>query len=154
MDFDQDVPAADKLDNGLINATDPDLKKFKSHGGKLIMYHGWADALIPSENSIDYYESVTKAMGGAERTTDFLRLFMAPGMGHCFGGDGPSSFDSLTALEQWVENGKAPEEIVASHLTNGKPDRTRPLCVYPKVAKYKGAGSTDDAANFSCVVPN
>jgi feruloyl esterase len=71
-----------------------------------------------------------------------------------FGGDGPSSFDSLGALEQWVEKGKAPEEIIASHLTNGKVDRTRPLCVYPKVAKYKGSGSTDDAMNFSCVSPN
>ena len=150
MDFDKGVPQADVFDHGTISAIDPDLAKFKAHGGKLIMYHGWADALIAPQNSINYYSSVETAMGGTGKTNDFLRLFMAPGMGHCFGGDGPSSFDALRALETWVEQGKAPEEIVASHITNGQVDRTRPLCVYPKVAKYKGTGSSDDAANFSC----
>ena len=153
MDFDQDVPAADKLDHGTINAIDPDLRRFKGRGGKLIMYHGWTDALIPSQNSVNYYESVVKTMGGAT-TTDFFRLFMVPGMDHCFGGEGPNRFDALQALEHWVEDGQAPDVIVASHSTAGKEDRTRPLCVYPKVAKYQGRGSIDEAANFACSDPN
>ena len=153
MNFDKDVPAADKLDNGTINAMDPDLRKFKAHGGKLIMFHGWADALIAPENSVNYYESVVRKMGGAGKTEDFLRLFMVPGMGHCGGGEGPCNFDALGPLVQWVEHGKAPESILASHSTGGKVDRTRPLCVYPRVAVYKGTGSTDDAANFTCAMP-
>jgi feruloyl esterase len=154
MDFDQDVPAADKLDHGTINAIDPDLSGFKAHNGKLIMYHGWTDALIPSQNSINYYESVVKAMGGAKKTTDFLRLFMVPGMDHCFGGEGPNHFDSLAALEHWVEDGQAPDVLIASHLTARKEDRTRPLCVYPKVAKYTGHGSINEAKNFFCTDPH
>jgi len=155
MDFDKDVPEADALDHGTINAIDPDLRKFKAHGGKLIMYHGWADSLIMPENSVSYYESVLKTIGGPAQTEDFFRLFMAPGMGHCFGGEGPSGFDALQSLERWVEDGKAPDSIVASHMAGpGKVDRTRPLCVYPRVAKYKGEGSIDQAENFSCSMPN
>ena len=154
LDFDKEVAEADQLDHGTINATNPDLSKFKAHGGKLIMYHGWADALIVPENSINYYESVVKVMGGARKTEDFFRLFMVPGMGHCGGGEGPCNFDALSALEKWVENGKAPNEIIASHLTEGHVDRTRPLCVYPRVARYKGTGSTDNAANFTCSLPH
>ena len=154
MDFNKEVAEADKLDRGIINATNPDLSKFKAHGGKLIMYHGWADALIVPENSINYYQSVVEAMGGARKTEDFFRLFMVPGMGHCGGGEGPCNFDALSALEQWVENGKPPDRIVASHSTAGRVDRTRPLCAYPRVAKYKGSGSTDDAANFTCAMPD
>jgi feruloyl esterase len=75
---------------------------------------------------------------------------MAPGMAHCGGGEGPNQFDMVSALGQWVEKGKAPEQILATHVTNGQPDRTRPLCPYPKVAQYKGSGSIDDAANFVC----
>ena len=78
------------------------------------------------------------------------RLFMAPGMAHCGGGEGPNTFDMVSALEQWVEHGKAPDRIIASHSTNGVVDRTRPLCPYPQVAVYKGTGSTDEAANFEC----
>ena len=154
MDFNKEVAEADKLDRGIINATNPDLSRFKAHGGKLIMYHGWADALIVPENSINYYQSVVEAMGGARKTEDFFRLFMVPGMGHCGGGEGPCNFDALSALEQWVENGKPPDRIVASHSTAGRVDRTRPLCAYPRVAKYKGSGSTDDAANFTCAMPD
>jgi feruloyl esterase len=153
LDFDKEVTLADKVDNGTINAINPDLRKFKAHGGKLIMYHGWDDALIPPQNSIDYYNRVLKVMSGPEKTTQFFRLFMVPGMGHCFGGEGTSNFDALRALEQWVEQGKAPDTILASHATMGKTDRTRPLCVYPEAAKYKGSGSTDDAVNFSCSQP-
>ena len=88
-----------------------------------------------------------------QRTNDFFRLFMVPGMQHCSGGPGPSNFDMLTALENWVENGVAPTRVIASHITNGTVDRTRPLCVYPRVAVYTGAGSTNDAANFQCALP-
>ena len=151
LNFDADVALAEKLDNGLVGATDPDLRKFMSHGGKLIQYHGWNDQLIAPRNSINYYSSVIKTMGGSAEKA--YRLFMAPGMNHCRGGDGPNSFDMVTALEQWVEKGKAPDQVIASHITAGKVDRTRPLCPYPQVAKYKGSGSPDDAANFTCALP-
>ena len=90
-------------------------------------------------------------MGGLEKTREFYRFFLAPGMGHCGGGPGPNQFDHLTALEQWVEKGVAPDKMIATHSTGGKVDRTRPLCLYPQVARWKGTGSTDDAANFACV---
>jgi feruloyl esterase len=132
-----------------MNAIDPDLAAFKARGGKLVMYHGWNDQLIQPGNSIDYYTSVGRAMGARE-ADDVLRLFMAPGMQHCAGGVGPNTFDALGALEAWVERDTKPARIVASHTTNGVVDRTRPLCPYPQVARYTGAGSIDDAANFTC----
>jgi len=154
LDFDRDVALADKLDNGLITATDPNLKEFFAKGGKLLMYHGWNDSLIAPQNSINYYNSVAGAMGGSDKVQDSIRLFMAPGMEHCGGGDGPSDFDTISPFELWVEKGKAPDRIIAAHPAAGtasaKPDRTRPLCPYPQVAKYKGSGSTDDASNFVC----
>ena len=91
-----------------------------------------------------------EALGGADKVHGSYRLFMAPGMGHCGGGEGPNTFDMVTALEQWVEQGKAPDRVIASHSTAGKVDRTRPLCPYPQVAAYTGTGSTDEAANFVC----
>ena len=149
MDFDKDVTALDAKYAAMFNAVNPDLSAFKGRGGKLIMYHGWNDQLIQPGNSIDYYTSVAKKMGATE-TDDFMRLFMAPGMLHCAGGVGPNTFDAVTALEQWVEHGKKPSELIASHMTNGVVDRTRPLCPYPQLAVYKGSGSIDDAANFVC----
>ena len=151
IDFDKDVPLADTLDGGAIAATSTDLGAFKARGGKLISYHGWTDALIVPRSTINYYEKVAAASGGLEKTRDFFRLFMAPGMDHCAGGEGPSRFDAIAALEDWVERGKAPDVLVASHRNGGGTDRTRPLCAYPKRAKWKGTGSTDDAANFACV---
>ena len=142
---DTDTARADKNDNGLIDAIDPNLKPFFSHKGKLIMYHGWNDPLIAPGNSVNYYKAATGS--------DSIRLFMVPGMGHCGGGEGPNTFDMVTALEQWVEQGHAPEQIIASHSQNGTVDRTRPLCPYPQVARYKGSGSIDEAANFSCAAP-
>ena len=154
FDAGQDVALAAKLDRGdVLKAVDPDLRKFVSHGGKLILYHGWSDNLIAPLNSVQYFESVTAKLGGPEKTGESVRLFMAPGMSHCGGGDGPNSFDMLTPLEQWVEQGKAPESVVAAHRSSGRVDRTRPWCPYPQVAQYKGSGSTDDAANFVCVRP-
>ena len=148
LNFDADMDAVAKAEGGLIDARTTDLKKFVARGGKLIQYHGWADPQIPSGSSTSYYEEVLKAMGPTVRNN--YRLFMVPGMNHCGGGDGPASFDMLTALEQWVEQRKAPDTIPAAHLTNGQPDRTRILCPYPQVATYKGSGSPNEAANFAC----
>ena len=151
FDFDQQLALADKIDNGSLTAIETNLKPFLAHGGKLLLYHGWNDQLIPPQNSIDYYNSVVADLGAA-KIQDSVRLFMAPGMNHCAGGDGPSVFKPIGILEDWVENGKAPDRIVASHVSAGKVDRTRPWCPYPQVAQYKGNGSTDDAANFVCGV--
>jgi feruloyl esterase len=107
---------------------------------------------VTPSDTFAYYESVVKAMGGIDATRSFYRFFPVPGMAHCGGGVGPNTFDALAALEDWVEKGTAPDSILASHATNGQVDRTRPLCAYPAVAHYNGAGSVDDAANFSCVV--
>jgi feruloyl esterase len=150
LNFDSDMALVDKIENGQINAMDPNLKGFFDRGGKMIQYHGWADQQIPSGSSVEYYQSVLDKMGGLSKVKSNYRLFMVPGMGHCGGGDGPSTFDMLAALEQWVEKGTAPDSIPAAHLTNGKPDRTRILCPYPQVASYKGTGDTNDAANFVC----
>jgi feruloyl esterase len=152
LNFDGDVTRAMQRDNGVLSATNPDLRPFFARGGKLITYHGWTDQQVMPENSINYYNSVVAAVG--EPTVDkSYRLFLAPGMNHCSGGDGPNKFDMLGALEAWREGGKAPTAVIASHATDGTVDRTRPLCPYPEVAKYKGAGSTDEAANFVCVKP-
>lgn len=152
FDFDGDVARADRLDNGTLNAIDPDLRPFTEAGGKLILYHGWNDVLITPYNTIDYYKSVVETLGAAE-TESSVRLFMAPGMNHCGGGSGPSQVDWLGELERWVEDGAAPDRIVASRMREGEVVRTRPLCPYPQVSRYKGTGSIDDAANFECVAP-
>jgi feruloyl esterase len=136
-----------------LDSTAPDLSAFKKRGGKLIAYHGWLDQNIAPRNSISYYESVLATMGGERETQSFYRLFMVPGMGHCGGGPGASVFDVLAALERWVEDGQAPDRVAAAHVSNGKVDRTRPLCAYPRIARYQGKGSTDDAASFECQLP-
>jgi feruloyl esterase len=151
LNFSSDVTKALDRDGGVLSATNPDLRPFFAHGGKLIHYHGWTDQQVMPRNSVHYYESAAAASG--KTTADSYRLFMAPGMNHCRGGDGPNTFDMLTALEQWREHERAPDAILASHSIDGKVDRTRPLCPYPQVSRYKGAGSTDDAVNFSCVAP-
>jgi feruloyl esterase len=145
FDFDKDVTLADDKVGAIVNQINPDLSAFKQHGGKLLQYHGWNDAAISPLNSVNYFTSVQSKMGD---TQAFYRLFMVPGMEHCTGGPGPNRFDKMAAITQWVEDGKAPDQILAS-----KPGRTRPLCPYPKVAKYKGTGSTDDASNFTCAGP-
>jgi feruloyl esterase len=152
FDFNRDVAKAEQVIGLLMNSIDPNLKPFFDHGGKLLMYHGWADPGIPPRNSVNYYNSVVDKMGKS-KTADSIKLFMVPGMGHCQGGDGTDTFDKVGVLDQWVEKGKAPDQILASHRKNGVADKTRPLCPYPQVAKYKGAGSTDEAANFVCKAP-
>ncbi len=150
FDLDRDVAEVDKK-FGHLNAIDPDLHAFKARGGKLLMYHGWNDTAISPINSINYYSSVLAKMGPGQ--DNWLRLYMVPGMGHCRGGVGPNQFNALAALERWKESGVAPDQILAGHVTNNNLDMTRPLCPYPQVARYKGVGSTNDAANFSCVAP-
>ncbi len=148
FNLDSDVALADKIDGGTINADDPNIRAFLAHGGKLLMYHGWADPGVPPLASVNYYKTAVDTSGGEARTSDSIRLFMVPGMGHCGGGEGPNKFDMMSAITNWRENGHAPERIVAS-----REGRTRPLCAYPQVAKYKGSGSIDDADNFVCAAP-
>ena len=112
-----------------------------------------ASVAEPSANATQYYRRVVDAVGDADTVHDHYRLFMAPGMGHCGGGAGPSQFDMVTALEAWVERGEAPDSILASRVRDGAVDRTRPLCPYPQQAVYTGSGSTDDAGNFVCRAP-
>jgi feruloyl esterase len=154
LDLDKDVARADEYDHGTINAIDPNLEPFFRRGGKLLMYHGWSDPGIPPANSINYYRSVAAALGGVDKISDSLRLFMAPGMVHCgmSGSDGANVFDTVAALEKWVEQKQSPERIVASHRTGGSVDRTHPLCPYPQVAVYV-AGDTTAAASFVCKSP-
>jgi feruloyl esterase len=153
LNFDEDMAKVAAIEQGRINVLTPDLSKFGARGGKLIHYHGWADQQIPAASSTRYFQSVESKQGGRAAFNDYYRMFMVPGMGHCSGGPGTTSFDMLASLEQWVEQGKAPNSIPASKVANGQVVRTRPLCPYPQVARYSGQGSTDEAANFSCAAP-
>ncbi len=149
FDFDRDVRYADNT-LGFVSAISPDLSRFQRAGGKLLIYQGWADPVVPPEDTIRYFEELERSMGGLTRTATFARLFMVPGMGHCKGGPGPDTFDPVDAVSDWVENGHAPDRIVATHSTNKVVDRSRPLCSYPRQAVWTGRGSTDDARNFAC----
>jgi feruloyl esterase len=150
FDLAKDIGKADQTIAKTWDSTEPNLGPFFAHGGKLLMYHGWADPGIPPRNSVNYYTSVVEKTGDADKAANSIRLFMVPGMGHCRGGDGTDTFDPVSALDDWVIRSKAPDQIAASRVRNGKTDRTRPLCPYPQSAHYNGTGSTDDAANFSC----
>lgn len=178
MDFSRDVHAADNKTEWILNSYNPDLRSFRDHGGKLIQYHGWGDAAIAPQDSIDFYQTVTQFFArypdprsaNSADVPSFYRLFMVPGMGHCSGGPGPASFgnddteleagspfdadhDLLPALDRWVTDGIAPQKIIGTgRSTGGGGGRmTRPLCPYPQVARYKGQGDTNEAENFECV---
>jgi hypothetical protein len=162
--------AAEEKTAQALNATDPDLRRFQARGGKLILYHGWNDAAIPPSGTIEYYKSVIATMGSPVAES-FVRLYMVPGMQHCTSGPGPNSFGQLglttakgseygmyDALEQWVEKSAAPAEVIATKYIGDDSAKgvqiTRPLCPYPQTAKYKGAGDTNDSANFVCASPS
>ena len=132
-----------------IDATIPDLTAVKMRGAKIVHYHGWADPGVSAKMSVNYYEAAMQAMGEKE-TKDFYRFFPVPGMFHCGGGPGCGNVDWLSAAVDWVEHGKAPEMLIGGHVEGGKTTRTRPICMYPTQAVYKGSGSIDEAANFSC----
>jgi feruloyl esterase len=150
LDFDSDLKTARDMDGGVLSATDPDLGAFVARGGKLFLWHGWNDTLITPRGTIDYYDEIVMKMG-ADRVRDSMRLFMMPGVLHCSGGDGPDRIDHLAVLEQWVEKGEAPDRVVARRSLEGGGELTRPLCPHPQRARYRGTGSTDDAASFDCV---
>jgi feruloyl esterase len=154
FDVDRDMAKTEEVlkDLSLAGVDPSSLRRFIDGGGKLLTYHGWADQSIAPMASVNFFKQ-TSAVLGAEKAESSLRLFMVPGMGHCAGGDGPNTFDMVAPLEQWVENGLPPSRVVASHSTNGKVDRTRPLCAYPTVARHIGTGSTDEAENFVCRLP-
>ena len=150
--FDRDAPRAEAQDANTLNALNPDLRAFFRRGGKLIQYHGWSDPQISPGVSPQYYEAVVKRLGSLKAVQQSHRLFMVPGMAHCSGGDGADRFDMLTALENWVEQGRAPDEIPAHREREGRIDRTRVLCAYPAVPRYE-SGDPDDAKSFRCVMP-
>lgn len=164
FDWDRDIDTVKARIGTTVDATDPDLRAFQRHGGKLILYHGLADPIGNAYDTIHYYEAVQRTVPD---TPDFARLFLAPGMGHCRGGIGPNAFDAIGALEDWVERGQAPARLLAvkqaglekvgglaspAQVARGG-ERTRPLCAYPQVAAYRGSGSIDDARNFDCSTP-
>jgi feruloyl esterase len=152
FDLERDSAKADAADKD-IDALDPHLAAFAKHGGKLLIYHGWADQQVAPGASVEFYNSVLELSAGSVPSSKWIRLFMAPGMAHCTGGEGPDTFDKISLIERWVETGEAPARIIAAHSTAGKVDRTRPLCPYPQVARYNGAGSIDEASNFTCRAP-
>jgi len=180
MDFDRDVRISDQKVAPLIDATNPDLRSFRAHGGKLLQYHGWSDSAIVASSSIQYYQAVQSFLTTApdprsppKPVEDFYRLFMVPGMSHCSGGVGPVHFgndasdfgtapastdperDVFAALVRWVERGVAPDHIIGSGPSplDASKTLTRPLCPYPQQARYTGTGDVNDAGNFECASP-
>ena len=147
--FENAYRTSQDLFHDVIATDDPDLTSYRDAGGRLLMWHGWYDELIPPEGSIDYYARVLDTLGEGE-VAEFTRLFMAPGVFHCGEGPGLTTFDAFGALVDWVETGRAPESITASSVEQGEEAATRPLCPYPTVATYDGTGDPDRAASFDC----
>jgi feruloyl esterase len=152
-DVGHDFTDAEQRMGGMLNSDTPDLRAFVKRGGKLLLYQGWADPAIPPGNIIRYYDALTKELGAH---ADQVRLFMAPGMSHCYGGDGPNAFDTVGPLDRWVEDAVAPARLIATKYENdssGKVLMRRPLCAWPNQAHWRGSGSTGDAASFVCAAP-
>jgi feruloyl esterase len=164
FDFDRDLATADARVGRAVDHTTADLAAFRRRGAKAILYQGWADPVVSAYDAIAYYEKVRAAQGSQSATDSFLRLFMVAGMAHCARGPGATNFgnqggeapvcdaehDLIEALDAWVERGTAPDRIIASRVENGAVTRTRPLCPYPRRARYAGRGNPDDAASFTC----
>jgi feruloyl esterase len=169
FDFDRDYKRfGTGVQESLLNAANPDLRKFKAAGGKLMLYQGWNDHTVAPEKTIDYYQTVQRTMGGRASTESFFRLFMVPGMLHCTGGDGAFAIDYVAYMETWVERAQAPDVMIGAHveglggaafwlkfpLDPATPiSFTRPVYPYPRRAKYKGSGDPNDAASFQPVEP-
>lgn len=156
FNLDKDWPAAMRGLSGILDATDPDLRPFVRGGGKLMMYHGSDDQAVSPQNSINYFTAARRKLGPQ---ADSARLFMMPGMGHCFDGKGFTNADFVDAMDRWVDAGQAPEHLVAERPANllfalagipAKPLKTRPVCAWPKTAHYLGKGSQDEASSFVC----
>lgn len=167
FDFDRDLSAAEEKLASVTNATDANLEEFRKLGHKLLYYHGAADPLIPAQNGIDYFESVAKAQKGREKAEQFFRVFLVPGLYHCAGGPGAGAFggsvaspvtdaghDVTSAVAKWVEQGAAPDRIIATKYVDNNAAKgielQRPLCAYPLVARYKGSGDPNSAESFAC----
>lgn len=171
FNFDKDIATVDTKVGAIMNAANPDLTRFRDHRRKLIQYHGWNDGSPPPLHSVEYYQSVSAEMGGFEKTQEFYRLFMAPGMMHCGAGAGPNDFGNaldlaasddpehniFVSLERWVETGTAPDRIIATKYNGNNPangvEMTRPLCPFPQQAQWSGTGNASDAANWTCSIP-
>ena len=150
-DFEAELKASQQKFNQVIGTDSPNLAAFRKRGGKMIIWHGEADQLIFPRGTLNYFDRVISENGGAEQVKNSARLFMAPGVGHCAGGDGPNPVGVFDAVVNWVEKGVAPDVVQASRRRPDGTMLTRPLCAYPRTAKWTGTGSTDDAANFVCV---
>ncbi|HTY64609.1 MAG TPA: tannase/feruloyl esterase family alpha/beta hydrolase [Acidobacteriota bacterium] len=153
FDLERDTRKIDAKLGPMINTTQTDLKAFKNHGGKLLMYQDWNETWVPPRTATTYYHSVVTTMGGENQTMDFYRLFMIPNFGMC-AGMFTATFDALGAVQKWVEEGIAPDQVKMSYSDRGRVYRTRPVCPYPQVAIYKGTGDINDIANFKCGIPN
>lgn len=147
-DYDKDVDASMKAGSEIMDVPSDGMARFFQGGGKLLLSHGWSDGVIPAPNTVAFYKAMTARMD-PKKAAGSVRLFMIPGMGHCGGGDAPTVTDMISVIDQWVETGKAPESVVVSNPPNQKP-MSRLLCPYPQIPKYKGTGSTDEAASFTC----
>ena len=162
FELDRDLGRAEQVDADAAKAMDPDLSAFVARGGKLILYHGTTDGLIPYLNTVNYYDSVVTALGTA-RAEEHVKLYLVPGMDHCAGGEGAFAVDWLSAMEGWVERGEAPGALPAAHpatcrgLSRSAGDAERAVHAaavrVPAVAQYKGSGDVTDAASFECVTP-
>jgi len=159
FNFAREVPTTDNRFSTLLDATSPDLTAFKKRHGKLLFSHAWNASTHTATRSLEYYDQVVSFMNGGKNnlhvrdfaeTQEFFRFFLVPGGA---GSKAPSKYDSMPALEAWVEHGIAPTKIIGHHATSGVVDRTRPICPYPETAVYKGSGSIDDAQNFKCQKP-